>query len=76
MRVNGREWPPDEVEQPKPIALASAVAFLLVGASPMAALVVWLALPGNQRWALAIWPAGWIVALTVIVLTGLRKGSK
>lgn len=82
MKITGRDWPPLDAEPepptPTPISLASAVALVLIGASPLTSLVVWLALPGDQRWALAIWPAGWAIALIVIVLGNYtqQKGPK
>lgn len=65
-----RDWPPPAQPKPKStgssMVMLSLMIFLLIGSILGAWLVA--ALPGDQPWAPAIVPAGWMVALVVFLI--------
>jgi len=78
VRINGREWPPDPIQptEPKPKKPQPPEAllfFVLVFGSPLAA---WLAAWLGLTWARAIWPAGWLGALFVVVFAAITRQGR
>jgi steroid 5-alpha reductase family enzyme len=69
IRVTDRDWPPTEQAKPprRPVMVEVLVGFLLFPLAPLGAWFV-AALPGSHPWATAIWPAGWAVAIVVLLV--------
>lgn len=70
MKSYARDWPPDNPPKAQPSGpmLEVLIAFLMAVVAPLAAWF-FVVLPGDHPWALAVWPAGWALAV-VVLFTG------